>query len=104
MDTVTVKLCTKLWVPNAFTPDGNNVNDIFYAYSSTDLVKFEMFIFSRWGEVIFESKDIYKGWDGNFQGSPCPMGVYTYLIRYKGQANDAENLEGEITGIVNLIR
>jgi len=105
MDTVTCRICTKILVPNAFTPDGNNINDIFYAYSSTNpLVKFEMYIFSRWGEVIFESKDIFKGWDGNFQGSPCPMGTYVYLIRYKGQANDAENLEGELKGVVNLIR
>ena len=41
-------------------------------------------IWTRWGELIFESSDLDYGWDGTFKGKKCPFGVYTYKIKYKG--------------------
>lgn len=66
-------------LPNAFTPDGNGINDLFMAKATYDVnIRFIMHVFNRWGETVFESTDISKGWDGNFRGIPCPTDVYIW--------------------------
>jgi gliding motility-associated-like protein len=70
-----------LYVPNCFTPNDDGINDVFYAHS-VGLRGFEITIFNRWGEVIFESNDINKGWDGKKNGRLVPTGVYIYKIKY----------------------
>lgn len=104
MDTTKIDICTKIWVPNAFTPDGNTINDIFLAKTFRPLKDFHMYIYTRWGELIFESEDIYIGWDGKYQGQDVPIGTYIYVIKFIGQANDAMDKEGLLKGSVNLIR
>jgi len=78
-DTVIFTQCSELWVPSAFTPDNDGLNDIFKAVSDT-ITKFQMLIYDRWGNIVFESNDINTGWDGTFKGQTCPVGVYTWLI------------------------
>jgi hypothetical protein len=56
-----------------------------------------MIIFNRWGELLFESNDINKGWDGKFQGVLCPSGVYTYFIDAAGSDNRAYQFNGTVT-------
>ena len=70
-----------LYVPNAFTPNGNSLNEIFYAYG-TDITSFRMRIFDRWGELIFESSDINKGWDGYYKGNKVENDVYVCVTDY----------------------
>ena len=103
-DTTVVDICTNVWVPSAFTPDGNNVNDYFLAKSSTKLKDFTMRIYSRTGELVYITNDIYKGWDGTKDGSDAPQGVYVYVITYKGQANISKDSEGLKRGTVTLLR
>ncbi|MCK9399962.1 MAG: gliding motility-associated C-terminal domain-containing protein [Bacteroidales bacterium] len=86
-DSVYIKLTseeipeTNLFIPNAFTPDGNGINDTFsVSHFSLSLEHFTMSIFDRWGGLIFESNDILVGWDGKKNGNPCPGGVYVYKI------------------------
>jgi len=70
------------YIPNAFAPDG--VNKIFKpvcVYVDADSYDFK--IFNRWGELLFQTKDVQTGWDGDFNGKPAPQGVYTYVITYK---------------------
>jgi gliding motility-associated-like protein len=93
------------YIPNTFTPDGNEFNNIFLPVftAGIDFHTFEMSIFNRWGEVIFYSDDPTRGWEGTFgnQGLDVQSGVYTYLISFKTPQLDDRQI---ITGHVNLIR
>jgi gliding motility-associated-like protein len=74
-----------LYIPNAFTPNGSNMNEIFQPVvtEGVDVSDYNLLIFNRWGELIFESKHYKKGWDGTYGGQPAPEGVYTYQIEFK---------------------
>ncbi|SFT72890.1 gliding motility-associated C-terminal domain-containing protein [Lishizhenia tianjinensis] len=87
-----------LYVPNTFTPDGNSINNEFFAVSTTEVETFHLQIFNRWGEVIFESKDINEGWDGTYKGKLCQDGVYTWKIKYKEIDKPEPNyMQGHVT-------
>lgn len=87
------------YVPNTFTPDGNEFNNMFFAVGG-NITEFEMMIFNRWGELIFESHDISQGWDGTYGDKICQDGTYVWKIKYK----DLEGKDGEMVGHVNLLR
>ncbi len=74
-------LC-EIIVPNAFTPNGDGVNDKFKQLDCNTLNNFSMRIYNRWGELMFETADYNDGWDGTFEGSECEMGSYVYVIDY----------------------
>jgi gliding motility-associated-like protein len=74
-----------IFIPNAFTPDGNELNQYFQIEGNKiDPSDFSMQIFNRWGELIFESNNIAFGWNGNYgpNNTAAPSGVYTYQVRY----------------------
>ena len=72
----------KLFVPNSFSPNGDGVNDKFFAIANQ--VEFiEMQIFNRWGQLVFQSNDINSKWDGRFKDT-IELGLYVYWIRYAG--------------------
>jgi gliding motility-associated-like protein len=98
-DTVTVLYDGSIYVPNSFTPNGDGKNDIFYAFGE-DIVKFEMYIFDRWGEQLFYTDDIEKGWDGMFKGTLAKTETYVWKIKYEDTLED----RGELVGTVTLIR
>ena len=86
-----------IFVPNAFTPDGNGINDIFKVIGKNIKVA-ALYVFNRWGEKVFESTNVNDGWDGTFKGKPSPAGVYTYTLQYFGGIDDkAKALKGSIT-------
>jgi gliding motility-associated-like protein len=93
---ITVRSDYSIYIPNAFTPNGDALNPVFYAYG-TGITVFDMKIFDRWGELLFESNDIYAGWDGKYKGAPCPEGVYTYQIYYIEDQKEEHLLFGRIT-------
>ncbi|MFD1631634.1 gliding motility-associated C-terminal domain-containing protein [Pseudopedobacter beijingensis] len=68
-----------VFIPNAFTPNNDGQNDIFLIYGNT-LDKVNMKVFNQWGQLIFESNQTGKGWDGTFKGQAQPSGVYVYLV------------------------
>ena len=89
-----------LWIPNSFTPNGDGLNDIFKPETIAELENYSMLIFNRWGQQIFESNDISKGWDGKYKGKAVPLGVYTYHI----EATDKLTKEKKVyNGRVTLI-
>lgn len=100
-DSVEVKAISKLHIPNAFTPNGDGINDVF-AISKFNVSAFSIEIRNRWGELIFESKDIERSWNGTKfnSGEIQPIGSYTYTIRYTVTPGQ-ELVE---TGLVNLVR
>lgn len=78
-------------VPNAFTPNQDGVNDLFKQLDCATMLSFNMRIFNRWGEMMFETSDINQGWDGTYNGKQCEMGAYVYVIEY--------NIEARGTGV-----
>jgi gliding motility-associated-like protein len=91
------------YVPNTFTPDGDEHNHQFYPIFTTgfDPANFQMDIYNRWGELIYQSFNSSKGWDGYFNGLVCPIGTYTWKIIYKIPDTDEYKI---CTGHLNLIR
>ena len=92
----------QLYVPNAFTPNGNGMNENFLSYGE-NIQSFHMYVFDRWGELLFESTDISQGWDGTYMGNMCQQGVYVWMIDYK-LYDFVDILKHNITGTVTLIR
>ena len=77
---IKVKLPSELYIPNAFTPNGDGDNDIFIA-KGFKIESLNMLIYNRWGELVFESNDPFLGWDGKFSNDvEAVEGIYTYLI------------------------
>jgi gliding motility-associated-like protein len=109
-DSVYVKLVSEeipdfeIYVPNAFSPNGDGINDIFqikFPYSTFNLQHSTLSIFNRWGEEIFQSEDITQGWDGKKNGKDCPGGVYVYKIVF--EVDEVPGMQ-ERTGTVMLVR
>jgi len=91
------------YVPNAFTPDGDEFNNTFQPVFAQgfDAFEYELLIFDRWGEIIFESHDPNIGWDGTYHGKICQDGVYVWKIGIK-LANVDDRIEK--VGHVTLIK
>lgn len=86
-----------LYIPSAFTPNSDEINPIFYAYGF-GIESFHMEIFTRWGESIFESYDINKGWDGRLNsGILSPQGVYNYKVDVTFFNQKTKSLLGKLT-------
>jgi gliding motility-associated-like protein len=78
----------KIFVPNAFSPNDDRLNDVLKAYSSCPIEEYQLQVFNRWGQNVFETKNIGTGWDGNFNGKKQPNGVYIYCLRYKNSGSE----------------
>ena len=90
-----------IWVPSAFSPNGDGLNDQFHPVSK-NIREFSMNIFSRYGEMVFTSSNPDNGWDGTYRGQPCPEGNYVYIIVYQSSNSPAEN--STLTGNLELVR
>lgn len=66
--------------PTAFSPNGDSFNDYFEAIYSGDIKNYHIEIFNRWGELVFETNKLEKGWDGKYENEVQPMGVFTYRV------------------------
>lgn len=86
-----------IYVPNAFTPNNDGVNDIFKMINFRNEELLEFKVFNRWGTILFSTKDPHEGWDGTFRQSMQPMGVYGYVIRIKYPDNIVETYKGTVT-------
>jgi gliding motility-associated-like protein len=96
---LTEGLC-RLLMPNAFTPNNDGVNDVFRVKYPFAVKDFSFIIFNRYGQPVFETSDINKGWDGTFKSSPQGNGAYVWIIRL---INTDESVESQ-TGTVLLLR
>jgi len=88
-----------IYVPSAFTPNGDGLNDIFQP-KGTGIMNYHMEIFSRWGENIFETADFSHGWDGTFKGEGCKTDIYVWRI----YLTDISGKTKIYTGHVTLLR
>lgn len=94
----------ELYVPDAFSPDGNGINDDFRPmFSESTVTAYSLTIYSRWGNVLYSTQETQTGWDGRYQGEICAPGLYTYKITYTYLRNNQVEAY-EKTGKVLLIR
>lgn len=101
--TVEVTADWSLYLPNAFTPEGNGLNDVFYAVGE-NIAEFEMYIFDRWGNQIFHSLSMDHGWDGKVQGGSSDKIVQEDVYVWKVRAKDVNEKEHFLVGSVTVIR
>lgn len=92
------------FVPNAFTPNNDGNNDIFYILSGCEVANFQLQIFDRWGALVFETTDITQGWDGTIGGEPAMNGVYVWRLNYSGSDNSGEAVDYLKSGDLTLVR
>ncbi len=85
-----------IFVPNAFTPNNDGTNDILYVYGTT-IRQMEFRVYNQWGQLVFESKERARGWDGTMSGRKQPVGVYSYVLRAVLQDGTTVNKRGTIT-------
>lgn len=105
---ITIRIAEDIvfYVPNSFTPDGDEFNNLFKPVFAEgyDGQAYEMLIFNRWGELIFETHDIEFGWDGTYLGSGgqmCQTGAYTWMITIKKSTVDERIIK---SGHVTLLK
>ena len=90
-----------LEMPNAFSPNGDGVNDIYKTKENhKSIVEFHAYIFNRWGQKIYDWTDINGGWDGTWNGKDVKDGTYYVLVKAKG----ADGINYEIKKDVNVLR
>ena len=91
--------CGDIFVPNAFSPDGDGQNDILYVRGNC--IKNLLFaIYDRWGEKVFDTNDITKGWDGKYNGKQMNAAVFVYYLSAT-LTNDKQVIQ---KGNVTLVR
>jgi gliding motility-associated-like protein len=107
IDTASQIVCidpdVSIYVPNTFTPNEDGLNDVFFPVAiGIDPNHFEMWIFDRWGNMIYYTNDINDGWDGRVQGASDIAQIDTYVWKIK--AKDILGKKHDLTGHVNLIK
>ena len=90
-----------LVVPSAFSPNGDGVNDYFYPYISCTFEEYHLYIYNRWGELLYKTNNQGDKWDGSFNGKEVPVGVYIYYINYKQPYIDHGS---QRTGSITILR
>ena len=104
LDSVTITVAiseSKLEFPNAFSPNGDDHNDIYKAKDGyRSIVEFHAYIFNRWGQKLFDWTDPSQGWDGTYKGHDVKDGVYFVLVKAKGADGRVYNIRKD----VNLLR
>lgn len=107
-DTVVVDVeecpCT-FYVPSAFSPNGDGDNDVFKGDTDCELLSYELQVYDRWGDVMYQSENGEDGWDGTNEGIPVPIGIYVYNVRYTMQYQNAmKRYTGQTSGKLFLRR
>ncbi len=95
--------CFNVYVPNTFTPNGDGKNETFKAISDQEFYEFNMWIFDRWGHVVWKTNNPYQSWDGTVNGDKAPTGLYVWKMDFI-RAFDESLDRVEKVGHINLIR
>jgi len=89
--------CTcKAFIPNAFTPNGDQHNDEYKITISCSVANFAFSIYNRYGQRIFQGSTPDAGWDGTFNGEPADVGTYFFYLKYKGPRGDDFEKKGDL--------
>ncbi len=87
---------SNIFIPNTFSPNNDGINDLL-TFQDQGVIGFQISIYSRWGEKVFETRDVNDSWDGRYNGNWCQPGVYTYYCRIQCEAGQESLLKGDIT-------
>jgi gliding motility-associated-like protein len=94
----------KVFIPNAFTPNNDGINDEYKVTgsggetgSAAEFDKFRLIIINRWGETVYESNDLAEGWDGTYKGVECPIGTYVFHVEFRDKTGKFQYHQGNIT-------
>lgn len=90
-----------LWFPNSFTPNGNGLNEIFIPVGE-GVTDFHLKIFNRWGQLLFETRDLTQGWDGMYKGNLVQEDVYVWVADYFSHCSNSAQVHR--IGHVSVIR
>jgi gliding motility-associated-like protein len=100
VDTIIYKIAvggsSTIYMPSAFTPDGNGVNDILVPVSY-GIRSMEIVIYDRWGQIVKRMNNLHDTWDGTIRGKKIETGVYIYTLKAQGEDNQWHYLQGDIT-------
>lgn len=86
----------QFFIPSAFTPNGDGLNDLFFVKANFEPHSFEMAVLSRGGDVLFQTRDMNIGWDGMLHGNLLPQGVYVIIIKYKDSEGNEHKQQGQV--------
>ncbi len=89
--------------PNAFTPNADGLNDVF-RIKAENISNFSLYIYDRWGTMVYEGRNLEEGWNGEFKGSPAPAGAYVWLAVFDSGQEDGEQIQHQEKGTVILLR
>lgn len=92
---------SKLEIPNAFSPNGDGINDVFRVKDGYEsIVSFHAIVFNRWGKKLYEWSDLEGGWDGRAGGSDVPDGAYYLVVKARG----ADGINYDTKKVINILR
>lgn len=100
--TISVKEKITIYLPSAFTPNGDGINDE-YCPAYSNIKKYEIHIFDRWGKKLWESHNIDECWNGIYQGELLPIGVYTYIVYYLAGDESFNNSPNLLKGTITVL-
>ncbi len=83
--------------PTAFTPNGDGKNDVFHAIATLDLEAFQMRVYDRWGQLVFEAFDYTSVWDGTYKNIAQPIGTYVWFAQYNFKNKPTQTQSGNVT-------
>ncbi|TWV95650.1 gliding motility-associated C-terminal domain-containing protein [Chitinophaga pinensis] len=86
-----------IYMPSAFSPNGDGKNDLFKARLQDDVTDFRMSIFGRWGQLVYESSNPEAGWDGKLRGADLPSGTYIWSVTYTDSKKQPMKQQGTVT-------
>lgn len=89
--------CCEIGLPNAFSPNGDGLNDYFGLITPGNPKSYLLNIYDRWGTLVFTTTNVHTQWDGTVKGSPSEMGVYFYYVEYECQNGTSTKEKGDIT-------
>ena len=84
-------------MPNAFTPNADGLNDLFRVKYPFPVKEFNMSIYNQWGQKIYSSADIQKGWDGTYKGNNASSGIYVWTITLTDTRGKTQSAKGTVT-------
>lgn len=92
-----------VWAPTAFTANNDEKNETFRFYGGKYIEEFSFIIYNRLGQIVFRGNSIDDEWDGTYEGMPCPIGVYGWVVQYKSDYKGIKK-EGEKKGFVSILK
>lgn len=93
----------RVHAPNAFSPNGNDQNEEFFVYQNAYVTDFAIFIYNRWGELVYQSNSIDFRWNGTYEGTLLPVATFAYVMRYRSNLDATEEVY-EQHGTVTLVK